>query len=136
MIAPSLRPVQLCLELRTRAPGRRSSRSAAPRPYWDQVDLADIGGELRAQAATVRVALDATQCADTTWVGIYDVLLRCDGTSGTTKAQPTRQDALVSAAYRVSDYCKSIVDRKASYSSCDRRAAKSILSWLTQLDLL
>jgi hypothetical protein len=35
-----------------------------------------------------------------------------DGTSGSTRAQTTRQHAFVSAAYRVSKYCESILERK------------------------
>jgi hypothetical protein len=136
VIAPSRPPVQLCLELRTRAPGRRASTPVAPRPYWDDVALADIGGELRAQTAAVRVAIDATKRADSSWVGSYDLLLRSDGTSGTTKPQASRQDALVSAAYRVIEYCESILDRKVGHIASDRRAASQVIRWLRLLDLL
>ncbi len=73
---------------------------------------------------------------DSTWVGSYDLLLRCDGTSGSTRAQTTRQDALVSAAYRVSKYCESILERKAAHVVCDVRAAAQVLRRLNLLDLL
>jgi hypothetical protein len=134
VIAPPLAPVQLCLELRTRPSRRRTS--TPPRPYWDHVDLADVGGELHARSSNARVILTATRRADSSWVGAYDLLLGDDGVSGTTKAHTARQDALVSAAYRVADYCRSILERKAAHPSCDLGAANHVMRWLVHLDLL
>ena len=110
--------------------------SLAPRPYWDHVDLADVGGELRAVGSVVRVSLEAIRRSDSTWVGAYDLLLRGDGASGMTKAYTTRQDALVSAAYRVNEYCQSILERKGTNLAADVRAANHVVRWLELIDLL
>lgn len=68
--------------------------------------------------------------------GSYDLLRRCDGASGKTKPQATRQDALASAAYRVNEYCESLLDRKAEFLACEVRAAREVVRWLGILDLL
>ena len=134
MSAPSLRPIQLCLELRARPSRRRTSGQA--RPYWDYVDLADVGGALRARRHSVRVLLDTTKRTDSTWIGRYGLLVSRDGASGATKAQATRQDALASAAYGVAEYCTAILDRKPANPTCDVRAAAEVMRWLQLLDLL
>jgi hypothetical protein len=68
-----LRPVQLTLDLR--APKARRSRTDDRRPYWQAVDLADLGGELRAHRPGVRTLIAAYQSDDGRWVGIHDLVL-------------------------------------------------------------
>ena len=136
MIAAPLAPVQLCLELRARPSRQQRSSQASRRPFWDQVDLADVGGELRARGPHTRVSIGATQRADSTWSALYDLMLQQDGVSGATKPQATRQDALVSAAYGVAGFCRSILERKAGRTSREVRSAAEVMRWLQLLDLL
>ena len=62
--AAAERAGQLRLTLRT--PGGRRSE---PRPYWDYVDLADVGGELRARRPGVKVILAAEPLPNGGWAG-------------------------------------------------------------------
>jgi hypothetical protein len=134
--ASSAPPVQLCLQLITRSPrGMRRARSAQ-RAYWDSVDLADLGGDLRARNQHTRVVLGASQRPDQTWLGYFDVLSGDDGVSGLTKPQLTRQDALASAAYCVSQHCRSTIGHPAAHCRHSVRAAREVLRWMTNLDLL
>lgn len=125
------RPVQLTMRLLTR--GRRHSMR---RPYWDDVDLVDVGaGSLRARRRDVRVRLDLGRPEAGAWIGYHDAVLPHSGSSGTTRRQPTRHDALASAAHALARHCRRIT------STCDQprdelRAAKEILRWLDILDLL
>lgn len=128
-------PVQLCLDLVTRPcrPGR--SPRSAPRAYWDYVDLADVGGELRARGPNARAAIASAQSTAGVWTATFDLLLCRGGTSGTTKPQETRGDAITSAAYAIALYCRTV----ASDATCGRvdvRAAREVLRWLTELDVL
>ena len=136
MIAPPLRPVQLCLELRTRAPGRRAATTAVPRPYWDHVDLADIGGELRAARDGVKALLTAERQSDRSWVGYHDLVLGGGGSSGSTRPQVSRQDALASAAYQMVKHCELVLAQNGTVSRAEAQAARQIVRWLNQLDVL
>jgi hypothetical protein len=129
-------PVQLTLQLLTRdAPTRRSPATSAP--YWVHVDLADVGGQLRARNHAVRVLLDADAAADGTWIGYYDALFTQSGVSGPTRAHSTRQDALASAAYAVAGHCRHLLgDVAGSHPRADVRAAREVVRWLEMLDLL
>ena len=127
------RPVQLTLRLHRGGSPRRHVR----RPIWSDADLADLGAPmLRARWRDVRVRLDVARLDDGDWIGHHDAVLPGGGTSGTTRRQPTRQDALTSAAHALARHC-----RRISSTTCDRsrhevRAAKEVLRWLDILDLL
>jgi hypothetical protein len=136
MIAPSLSPVQLCLELRTKASRTRVSVTGAFRSYWDQIDLADVGGELHARRPRVKALLTADPRSDGSWIGYHDLVLGSGGSSGPTRPQTTRVDALVSAAYMVVKHCDAVLAQNGTAPRSDARAARQLLRWLRQLDLL
>lgn len=130
-IANRFLPIQLTLELcATSTPRRRE------RPFWDYIDDADLGGELRGRAPGVRVFLSAEQRKDGLWVGYHDLLLGDGGSNGPTPALPARQDALASAAYRVMEHCEQVLAQNGACKKADARAAKRLLGWLQRLDLL
>jgi hypothetical protein len=136
MIAASFPPpVQLCLDLVNPQSRRGRSLRSTARSYWDSVDLADVGGDLHARNRSVRVILSASRRPDHTWLGSYDLLLGDDGTSGVTRLQVSRQDAIASAAYCVARHCQMVLDRGAR-SRGDSRGASEVLRWMTTLDLL
>jgi hypothetical protein len=132
----SLPPVQLCLELRTTASRTRLLVQRSPRPYWDRVDLADVGGELRARRTGVKAVLIAELRSDHSWVGYHDLVIGTEGSSGPTRPQASRQDALVSAAYHVLKHCEAVLARNGAAPSGHARAARQIVTWLRGLDLL
>jgi hypothetical protein len=137
MIAPvatPLHPVQLVLDLR--APTARLPRSMERRPYWDAVDMADLGGTLCARRPGVRAVIDA-QCGPTgLWLGYHDVLLGQLGSSAVTRPQPTRQDALASAAHAVAQTCRRILAAPGHHVLATTCAARQVIRWLGELDLL
>ncbi len=126
-------PVQLTLELRgvSRPIGR-----TARRPYWEHVDLADLGGELRAARRGVRVVLGAERRSDGAWTGYHDLALPANGSDGVTKPQPCRYDALVSAAHTLARHCERVLSRHQLTHRDEVRAARAVLRWLEVLDLL
>lgn len=126
-------PVQLTLELRgvARPIGRRTRR-----PYWEQVDLADLGGELRAARRGARVVLGAQQRPDGGWTGYHDLALPANGSDGVTKSQPSRYDALVSAAHALARHCERVLSRHQLTHRDEVRATREVLRWLEALDLL
>lgn len=128
------RPIQLTLELRT--PSVRVSRAKQARPYWQRVDLADVGAELHAIATGVRALLTADRRVDGLWVGYHDLVLGQGGSSGPTRTQPERNDALVSAAYQLVRHCEEVLAQNGSASRSDATAARQVIRWLRQLDLL
>ena len=132
-LAPIDRPVQLTLTL-VAGPIRRRS-ALEQRPYWDDVDLADLGGELHARRPGVKALLGAEIRPDGTWVGYHDLLLRWDGSNGSTRPHASREDALISAAYQLADRCHAVISRKAVTKS-DVTAARQLMRWLQQLDLV
>jgi hypothetical protein len=134
--APRSAGVQLCLDFLGKPRHRRVIRHTEAPPYWDSVDTADVGGELRARSRHVHLILDASQCAQATWIGSFDLVLGHDGASGVTKPQASRQDALTSAAYDMRRYCQRILDRATASSRDDVRAAREVLRWMTRLELL
>lgn len=129
-------PVQLTLPLC--APHRPGVPrvSAARQPYWTQIDLADLGGELRARNHAVRVQLSADVADDSAWTGYYDALFTQSGVSGPTRPQVTRQDALVTAAYAVARHCRRLLGEASCHPRADVRAAREVMRWLELLDLL
>jgi hypothetical protein len=132
----SLVPVQLTLQL-CAAPPRGSRRQAAPRqPYWTQIDLADLGGELYARNHAVRVSLTAQPTSSGSWTGYYDALFSQSGVSGPTRHLPTRQDALTTAAHAVARHCNRLLASSSCQPRADVRAAKEVIRWLELLDLL
>jgi hypothetical protein len=128
-------PVQLTLQLCSQRPG--SLRAARPRlSYWERVDLADVGGDLQARTHAVRVLL-AAQAEGGAWTGYYDALFFSGtGISGPTRPMPSRLDALSTASHAVARHCRRILDSSTSRSRADLRAAKEVMQWLEQLDLL
>ena len=127
------KPVQLTLRLLT---GGRRGRSPR-RPYWDEVDLADLGaGSLRARRRDVRVRLDLGQPEAGVWVGFHDAVLPRSGSSGATRRQPTRRDALASAAHGLARHCRRVVGTSHQQPRDEVRAAREVLQWLETLDLL
>lgn len=132
------RPVQLTLELTGRACRRLpASGRAARRSFWNAVDVVDVGGPtLRACGAVVRACIDLEECHADAWVGHHDLVLGAGGTSGCTPQQPTRHDALVSAAHALMRHCRAIVRRAECHRRSDVRAAKEVIRWLEYLDLL
>ena len=136
---PGERSVQLTLELIGRAvrPVRAGGRTAARRPFWDLVDLVDVGGPtLRACGRAVRVRLDVEQTAAGDWIAHHDLVLAVTGTSARTRRQPTRGDALASAAHAVARHCQSILRSSEQQRRDDLRSAKEVIRWLEYLDLL
>ena len=128
------RPVQLTLALV--APCSAPRHRAVARPFWAEVDLADLGGPLRARGRTVRVLLDAQRTEDGLWRGQYDALLSRSGVSGPTKLVPLRRDALTSAAHAVAAHCQRVIARGGHEPPSDVRAAKEVRRWLQLVDLL
>lgn len=126
--------VQLTLDLR--APTAKRTGSGEQRPYWEHVDLADVGGELRARRAGVQAILSAERRADGLWVGYHDLMLGTSGSSGPTRPQSSRDDALVSAAYQLMKHCDAVLARNGSLPRADARAARQLVTWLGQIDLL
>ena len=132
-LAPIDRPVQLTLTLVAR-PNRRHS-ALEQRPYWDDIDLADLGGELHARRPGVKALLGADARRDGMWVGYHDLVLGRDGTSGSTRAHATREDALISAAYQLAEHCHAVISR-TTVTKSNVTAARQLLRWLQQLDLV
>ena len=132
--APLDRPVQLTLNLRS--PSARRCRAQDRRPYWDCVDNADLGGELRARRPGVKALLTAERRSDGSWVGLHDLVLGHDGSSGTTRPLPTRQDALVSAAYRMAEYCDGVLRLNGTAPKTHATGARQLLRWVRNLDLM
>jgi len=131
--APTARPVQLTLDLR--APSGTGGRSGS-RSYWDRADLADLGGELHARRPGVRAVLTAQRRRDGSWVGYHDLVLGASGTSGPTRPQSTRTDALVSAAYGLARHCHGVLARASAEPREAVTAARQLLRWLDQLGLV
>jgi len=128
------RPVQLTLALV--APCSAPRRRAVTRPFWAEVDLADLGGPVRARSRMARVLLDAQPVADGLWRGQYDALLSRSGISGPTKPMQLRRDALASAAHAVAGHCQRVLASGDREPRCDVRSAREILRWLHLLDLM
>jgi hypothetical protein len=136
---PGDQPVQLTLELigRSSRAVRTPSRASPPRPFWDVVDLVDVGGPtLRACGRAVRVRLDVDQTAPGDWIAHHDLVLAASGTSAPTRRQLTRGDALGSAAHAVARHCRSILLNPERQRREDLRSAKEVIRWLESLDLL
>lgn len=133
MFAP-LHPVQLTLDLR--APTARRRRADERRPYWQSIDLADVGGELRAYRPGVRALIAAHRSDDGRWIGYHDLVLGHVGSSGSTRPQFTRQDALASAAHGLAQPCRTIIARQGSTPKAAVTASRHLMHWLAQLDLL
>lgn len=131
------RPVQLTLELTGRACRRLPvSGRAARRTFWEVVDVVDVGGPtLRACGRVVRTRIDVEQTAASVWIAHHDLVLGGGGSSGWTRPQPTRHDALVSAAHALMRHCRAVV-RQSAHRHPDVRAAKEVIRWLEYLDLL
>ena len=129
-----LHPVQLTLDLRT--PTVRRLRIDDRRPYWQCVDLADVGGDLRARRPGINALVTAQQGEDGQWIGYHDLVLERTGSSGATRPQATRGDALASAAYGMAQHCQVILSQRGSYPSATATASRQLLRWLSQLDLL
>ncbi|HLI60780.1 MAG TPA: hypothetical protein VKV21_14055 [Solirubrobacteraceae bacterium] len=128
------RPVQLVLRLVSRG-HRRTER----RPFWDDADLVDLGGPtLRARGRIARVRIDVERTDSGTWTAHHDLIVAGTGTSGSTAPQPTRGDALVSAAHALARHCRMTLLAPASTHSprAETRAAREVLRWLDALDLL
>jgi hypothetical protein len=130
------RPVQLTIQL-VGHPQRGYRRRGVPRPFWTDADLIDAGGPtLRASARTVRVRLDAAQTDDGGWAAHHDAVFSRSGTSGATKRQLTRRDALASAAHGLARHCGWILRTPNNQPREDVRSAREVLRWLEILDLL
>ena len=132
--APIDRPVQLTLTLVTRPTRRRSAPQQ--RPYWDDVDLADLGGELHARRPGVKALLGADSRPDGTWIGYHDLLLGREGSNGCTRPHATREDALITAAYQMASHCQGILSMNGTAPRGEATGARQILRWLGNLDLL
>jgi hypothetical protein len=128
------RPVQLTLDLR--APTARRTRAVERRPYWAYVDLADLGTDLCARRPGVSALLAAERRRDGSWVGYHDLLLDNGGTSGETRPQSSRQDALASAAYGLAGHCQALLSQRNGRMTPSTTAARQLLRWLAQIDLL
>jgi hypothetical protein len=128
---PLARPVQLTLNLRSSSARCRRE----PKPYWDYVDNADLGGELRARRPGVQALLTAEKRPDGSWVGYHDLVLGSDGSSGPTRPLPTRQDALLSAAYHMARHCERVLARNGRTPKVDATGARLLLRWFAELDL-
>ncbi len=135
LLVPTDRPVQLALDLRTRM--TRPCGQRKHRPYWQRVDLADVGGDLHARSRDVRALLGAEQRRqDGLWIGYHDLVLGHSGSSGSTRPQSTRGDALVGAAYQMSQHCEAVLRRSRTAPRTEVAAARQLLGWLHQLDLV
>lgn len=134
LLGPIDRPVQLTLDLRTATV--RVSHAKEVRPYWQHIDNADLGGELHAKAPGVRAVLSAEPRADGLWVGYHDVLLAQSGSSGPTRPHDSRGDALVSAAYQLMAHCEAVLAQNGAAPRADATAARRLLRWVRQLDLV
>lgn len=123
-------PVQLTLQLcASHRPGV-SRVSPARQPYWTQIDLADLGGELRARNHAVRISLTAQSASDGSWTGYYDALFSQSGVSGPTRPQATRQDALATAAHAVARHCRRLLGEASCHPPrrCSCRARGDALA--------
>jgi hypothetical protein len=104
--------------------GNRPSRA----PYWDWADTADAGGSLRARRGHEVDAFITASASKGGWTGSWDLGIGDDVASGSTRPQPSRGDALLSAADGLYRRCKA--ERSA------KRAARELEHWLQGLDLL
>jgi hypothetical protein len=127
------RPVQLTLDLWA---GSERRRCVVRRPYWDQVDLADHGGELHARRPGIRALLSAQRRSDGAWVGYHDLVLRGGGSNGATRPQSARTDALASAAYELSRYCHRLLGHAPHEPKDAVTGARQVLRWLDGLGVL
>jgi hypothetical protein len=134
VLAIPLHPVQLTLDLRT--PTVRRLRIDDRRPYWQHVDLADLGGELRARRPGINALVTAHQSQDGRWIGYHDLVLDQTGSSGATRPQSTRGDALASAAHGMAQHCNMILARRGGGPTSTMTATRQLLRWLAQVDLL
>jgi hypothetical protein len=131
---PNGTPVQLTLNLL--APSARRCRAEERHPFWDYIDGADLGGELHARRPGVKALLTAERRADGSWIGYHDLVLGAGGSSGPTRPQITRDDALVSAAYPVAKHCEAVLAQNGTAPRIDATVARQLLRWLRQLDVL
>ena len=130
--APHAPAAQLSLDLR----GAPCGTTRGVRPYWEQVDLADLGGELRAKRSGVRVLLGADADHRGLWTGYFDLVVPGGGIDGSTKPMPSRRDALVTSAHRVARYCENALSTDQPLPRDHARAAGQVLGWLGLLDVL
>jgi hypothetical protein len=84
----------------------------------------------------VKALLTAVRRSNGYWVGYHDLVLGRGGSSGPTRPHVSRQDALVSAAYQVVKHCEMVLAQIGTAPRSDAKAARHLVGWLHQLDLL
>jgi len=133
--SPTDPAVQLPLDLWSRP--SQSRRRSGTRPYWEHVDVVDHGGTLHARRPGVRALLAAEKRPDGSWVGYHDLLLIGDaGTSGPTRPQSCRSDALVCAAHGLARRCQHVLAHATAEPRPTVQAARQVARWLDQLGVL
>jgi hypothetical protein len=107
-------------------------------PFWSHLDGADLGqASLQARRGTEIAALLGARQITGGWVGDWDVRLTVDGTSGeSAKLQRDRGDALMTAADAIHSYCQAVLRHPAGRPRVDLQAARELVRWVKDLDLL